>query len=193
MSVHVRHRFTEAPMLETTRLRLRAHQPGDLSAYVAMWSDPDVVRYTIGEPLPPQRTWMRLLGHRGHWSVLGFGYWAVEEKETGRYIGELGFGHFKRDLHASVDTVPELGWALVLSAHGKGYATEALRAVVAWGEAHFESDRTVCIIDPGNHVSARVADKLGFREYTRVANMEGHTKILRERYRGGRQPETGQK
>jgi RimJ/RimL family protein N-acetyltransferase len=158
-----------------------------------MWSDPDVVRYTIGEPLPPQRTWMRLLGHRGHWSVLGFGYWAVEEKETGCYIGELGFGHFKRDLHASVDTVPELGWALVLSAHGKGYATEALRAVVAWGEAHFESDRTVCIIDPGNHVSARVADKLGFREYTRVANMEGHTKILRERYRGGRQPETGQK
>jgi len=182
MSVHVRHRFIEAPMLETNRLRLRAHQPGDLSAYAAMWSDPDVVRYTIGTPLPPQRTWMRLLGHRGHWSVLGFGYWAVEEKETG-YIGELGFGHFKRDLHASVDTVPELGWALVPGVHGKGYATEALRAVVAWGEAHFESDRTVCIIDPGNDVSARVADKLGFREYTRVANADGDTKVLRERYR----------
>ena len=184
MSVLVRHRFTEAPTLETSRLRLRAHHPGDLSAYVVMWSDPDVVRYTIGEPLPPQRTWMRLLAHRGHWSVLSFGYWAVEEKETGCYIGELGFAHLKRDLHASVDTVPELGWALVPSAHGKGYATEALRAVVAWGDAHFESDRTVCIIDPGNDVSARVADKLGFREYSRVANMEGHTKILRERSRG---------
>ena len=85
--------------------------------------------------------------------------------------------------HASVDTVPELGWALVPGAHGKGYATEALRAVVAWGEAHFESDRTVCIIDPGNHVSARVADKLGYCEYTRATNTEGHTKILRERYR----------
>ncbi|HSC13326.1 MAG TPA: GNAT family N-acetyltransferase [Rhodanobacteraceae bacterium] len=184
MSVHVRHRFTEAPTLETGRLRLRAHQPGDLSEYVLMWADPTVVRYTIGEPSPPQRTWMRLLGHRGHWSVLGFGYWAVEAKETGRYIGELGFGYFKRDLHASVDTVPELGWALVPSAHGKGYATEALRAVLAWGEAHFESDRMVCIIDPGNDVSARVAGKLGFREYTRVANKQGHAKILLERYRG---------
>jgi RimJ/RimL family protein N-acetyltransferase len=183
MSIDVRNRFTEAPLLETARLKLRAHQPDDLSAYVAMWSDPDVVRYTIGEPLPPQRTWMRLLGHRGHWSVLGFGYWAVEEKQTGRYIGELGFGHFKRDLHESVDNVPELGWALVPSAHGKGYATEALRAVVAWGEVHFESDRTVCIIDPDNLASARVADKLGYREYTRVSNMEGPAKILRERSR----------
>jgi len=183
MSVHVRHLFSDAPTLGTNRLRLRCHQPGDLSAYVLMWSDPDVVRYTIGAPSPPQRTWMRLLGHRGHWSVLGFGYWAIEEKQSGRFIGELGFGHFKRDLHASVDTVPELGWALVPSAHGKGYATEALRAVVAWGDAHFESDRTVCIIDPGNDVSARVADKLGYLEYTRVPNAEMQTKILRERFR----------
>ena len=183
MSIHVRHSFAKAPSLETVRLRLRAHQPGDLSAYVAMWSDPEVVRYTIGEPSPPQRSWMRLLAHRGHWSVLGFGYWAVEEKQSGCYIGELGFGHFKRGLDPSVDNVPELGWALVRSAHGKGYATEALRAVVAWGEAHFESDRTVCIIDPDNHVSGRVADKLGYREYTRVSTTESHSKILRERYR----------
>ena len=96
MSVNVRHPFIEAPILGTSRLRLRAHQPGDLSAYVAMWSDPDVVRYTIGTPLPPQRAWVRLLGHRGHWSVLGFGYWAVEEKETGRYIGE-GFDDARLD------------------------------------------------------------------------------------------------
>ena len=183
MSIQVRQRFHEAPTLETARLTLRSHRPDDLPAYVAMWSDPDVVRYTVGSPLPPQRTWMRLLGHRGHWSVLGFGYWAVEEKESGRYIGELGYAHLKRDLHASVDDVPELGWALVTSAHGKGYATEALRAVVAWGDALFESERTVCIIDPGNDASARVAQKLVFREYTRIENNEGQTKILLERFR----------
>ena len=95
----------------------------------------------------------------------------------------MGFGYFKRDLDASVDTVPELGWALVPGAHGKGYATEALRVALAWGDAHFESDRTVCIIDPGNDASARVADKLGFGEYARVVNGDGQTKILRERYR----------
>lgn len=190
MSVCVCHRFAEAPALETSRLRLRTHQPGDHRACVAMWSDPDVVRYTIGAPLSAQRTWMRLLGHRGHWTVLGFGYWAVEERGTGDYIGELGFGYFKRELHASVDTVPEIGWALIPSAHGKGYATEALRAVVAWGDAHFESERTVCIIDPGNPRSERVADKLGFREYARVRTSEGQTKILRERWRSPAEPPT---
>jgi RimJ/RimL family protein N-acetyltransferase len=82
-----------------------------------------------------------------------------------------------------VDAFPELGWALVPSAHGKGYATEALRAAIAWGDTHFESDRTVCIIDPGNDASARVADKLGLREYSRVTNKEGEIKILLERYR----------
>lgn len=83
MSIQVRQRFNEAPILETARLTLRPHRTEDLPAYVAMWSDPNVVRYTIGAPSPPQRTWMRLLGHRGHWYVLGFGYWAVEEKSRG--------------------------------------------------------------------------------------------------------------
>ena len=183
MSLQVHQRFNEAPILETARLTLRPHRPEDLPAYVAMWSDPDVVRYTIGSPSPPQRTWMRLLGHRGHWNVLGFGYWAVEEKETGRYIGELGFAHLKRDLHASLEDFPEIGWALVPAAHGKGYATEALRAVVAWGDALFESERTVCILDPGNDASARVAHKLAFREYDRTENAEGQIKILLERIR----------
>ena len=183
MSIHVRQKFIEAPEIETERLRLRPHQAADLPDCVIMWSDPDVVRYTIGSPSPPPRTWMRLLGHRGHWSMLGFGYWAVEEKASGRYIGELGFGYFQRGLDASVDNVPELGWALVPSAQGKGYATEALRAAIAWGDAHFESDRTVCIIDPGNDRSSRVAEKLAFREYLRVTNSEGAAKILLERLR----------
>jgi RimJ/RimL family protein N-acetyltransferase len=183
MSLHVRQRFAEAPVLETARLTLRSHRPDDLPAYVAMWADPDVVRYTIGSPSPPQRTWMRLLGHRGHWSALGFGYWSVEETESARYIGELGYAHLKRELDASLDGVPEIGWALVPQAHGRGYATEALRAVVAWGDCLFDSDRTACTLDPGNDASARVASKLGFREYARVENSEGQTKVLLERFR----------
>ena len=115
--------------------------------------------------------------------MLGFGYWAVEEKESGHYIGELGYAHLKRELHVSLDDVPEIGWALVPAAHGKGYATEALRAVVAWGDALFESERTACIVDPGNDASARVAHKLAFREYARIGNNDGEIKILLERFR----------
>jgi RimJ/RimL family protein N-acetyltransferase len=154
---------TIAPVIETERLRLRPHQSEDLTDCVAMWSDPDVVRYTICEPSPPQRTWMRILAYRGHWALMSYGYWAVEERDSHRYIGELGFADFKRNIAPSIEGLPELGWALVPQFHGKGYATEALRAVVAWGDHHLAQRRTVCIIHRDNHRSFRVAEKLGYK------------------------------
>jgi RimJ/RimL family protein N-acetyltransferase len=59
--------------------------------------------------------------------------------------------------------MPELGWALLPQFHGRGYATEALRAVLAWGDDHIAQRRTVCIIHPDNHPSFRVAEKLGYK------------------------------
>ena len=158
------------PVIETERLRLRGHGIADFPYCVAMWSDPDVIRFTIGQPSPPQRTWLRILSYRGHWALLGFGYWAVQEKASGRYIGELGFADFKRDLKIYLDGLPELGWALVPWARGKGYATEALQAVVAWGDAQFKSARTVCIIHRDNERSLRVAAKLGYAIILQAAN-----------------------
>jgi RimJ/RimL family protein N-acetyltransferase len=154
--------LTAAPEIETERLRLRGHGVDDFADCVAMWSEPDVVRYTIGEPSPPQRTWLRILSYCGHWALLGFGYWAVEERGSGRYIGELGFADFKRAMKLSLDGMPELGWALAPWAQGKGYATEALRAAIAWSDEQIQSRRTVCIIRRENQRSFRVAEKLGY-------------------------------
>jgi RimJ/RimL family protein N-acetyltransferase len=154
--------MTAVPVIETERLRLLGHGISDFPYCVAMWSDPQVVRYTIGEPSTAQRTWMRILAYRGHWALLGFGYWAVQEKASGKFIGELGFADFKRKLNLPLEAIPELGWALVPSAQGKGFATEALRAAVAWGDVHFEQRRTVCIIHRDNERSLRVAAKLGY-------------------------------
>jgi RimJ/RimL family protein N-acetyltransferase len=145
-----------------------------------MWSDPRITRYTIGTPSPPPRTWTRILAYLGHWSLMGFGYWAVEDRSTGRYIGELGFADFKRELDPTLDGFPELGWALAAHAHGQGLATEALRAAVAWGDAHLAATRTVCIISPDNPASLRVAEKLGYREYARTTK-DGETEILFDR------------
>jgi RimJ/RimL family protein N-acetyltransferase len=55
-----------------------------------------------------------------------------------------------------------LGWALKTAAHGKGYATEALKAIAAWGDAHFSGNETSAIIAPENTASIRVAEKIGF-------------------------------
>jgi len=169
---------TIAPVIETERLRLRPHRANDFADCVAMWSDPAVVRYTIGDPSPPQRTWIRILAYCGHWALLSYGYWAVEERTSGRYVGELGFADFKRDIVPSIEGMPELGWALVPQFHGKGYATEALRAAVAWGDQRFAQGRTVCIIHPDNHQSFRVAEKLGYKAIFSATGTGGSSIIL---------------
>jgi len=159
----------EVPVIETERLRLRRHRLDDFAASVAMWADPIVTRYIGGKPFTHEEVWARLLRYVGHWVLLGFGYWALEVKATGEFVGELGFADMKRDIQPSLEGLPELGWALVSHAHGKGYATEAVRAVVAWGDQRFGRARTVCIIHPENGASIRVAEKCGYQELQRTA------------------------
>jgi RimJ/RimL family protein N-acetyltransferase len=150
------------PILETERLRLRCHRVDDFADCAAMWADPAVITYVGGKPLTAEEVWARLVRYVGHWALLGFGFWAVEEKGTGRFVGDLGFMHFKRDIEPSLADAPEIGWILASHAHGKGYATEAVRAAVAWGERRFGSARTACIINPENTASIRVAEKCGY-------------------------------
>jgi RimJ/RimL family protein N-acetyltransferase len=161
------HEIAKIPVIETDRLRLRAHRLDDLDACIAMWSDPIVTRHIGGKPSTPQQTWMRVLGYAGHWAHMGFGYWALEEKASGGYVGELGFADFKRDIAPSMRNVPELGWALATNVHGRGYATEAVRAALAWGDARFVPSRTVCLIGEQNIASIRVAEKCGYEEFER--------------------------
>jgi len=170
----------DIPVLTTERLLLRAHRLDDFPACAAMWADP-VVNKFIGGGVPSTgpESWGRMLKYAGHWALLGFGFWALEEKATGRFIGELGFADFKREILPPLDG-PELGWALVSAAHGRGFATEALRAALAWGDRRFSGGRTFCIIRPGNLASIRVAEKLGYRESRRTTHM-GEPTIVFER------------
>lgn len=170
------------PVLHTERLTLRGHRAGDFDASFAMWSDPEVVRHITGVPSTQQQTWSRILTYAGHWALLGFGYWLIEEKQTGRFIGEVGFADFKRDIIASMKGVPELGYVLAPHAFGKGYATEAVRAVVAWGDEHFDTARTVCMIAPENVASIRVAEKCGYRLFER-GTFAGGPALFLERLR----------
>jgi RimJ/RimL family protein N-acetyltransferase len=169
-----------APVLLTARLHLRPHRPEDFPDCVAMWGDPTVVRFIGGRPFTAEEVWARLLRYAGHWAWMGFGYWAVEERATGRFVGEIGFADFRRDVDPPFGGAPELGWVLAAHAHGKGYATEGALAAVAWGDARLHALRTVCMIDPDNAASLRVADKIGFREYARTT-YKGTATILLER------------
>ena len=170
------------PTLETERLTLRGHRVDDLEDCLALWADPGVTRFITGRAGTREEVWARLVRYVGHWALLGYGYWVVCEKSTGRFIGELGFADYQRDLKPSFEGAPEIGWALLSSAHGKGYATEAIRAALAWGDAHFDARRTVCLISPENAPSLRVAEKCGYREFGR-GEYKGSPTILFERLR----------
>jgi RimJ/RimL family protein N-acetyltransferase len=169
-----------APAIETPRTMLRPHRLDDFDAYVAMWADPVVTRFIGGKPRTREESWIRFLRHAGLWSLLGYGFWAIEEKATGRFIGEAGFHDLKRDMVPSIEGVPEAGWALASIAHGQGLASEVVGRVVAWGDETFGRAKTVCIIDPENTGSLNVAAKCGFSQLLRTT-YHGSATILLER------------
>jgi RimJ/RimL family protein N-acetyltransferase len=158
----------QVPVIETARLKLRGHRLDDFIPCAAMWADPAVTRHIGGRPFTEEESWTRLLRYVGHWALLGFGYWVVEDKAIGSFAGEIGFADYKRNLEPSLEGVPEIGWVLAPQAQGRGYATEAARAVIAWGDAHLGSSRTACIVHPDNLPSIRVAEKCGYRESLRT-------------------------
>ena len=166
------------PVIETERLLLRGHTLDDFDDSAALWADPEVTRFIGGEPQTREEAWTRLLRYVGHWSVMGFGYWVVTDREAGRFAGEIGFAEFRRAIDPPIEGMPEMGWVLAGWARGRGFATEAVRAALDWSTAHFGPDqRTVCLIAPGNVASIRVAEKCGYAR-TGEADFHGHPTLV---------------
>ena len=165
---------------ETPRLVLRRHAAADFPAYLEMCADPAMSRYSGRNPSGSEEAWMRLLRQAGHWSLLGYGFVAVEEKGSGRFVGEAGLGDFKRRLGPAFDDSPEAGWAIAPWAHGRGYATEAAAAALEWIEHAFAIERTVCLIHAENAASIRVAEKLGYAPFGECT-YRGYSAITFER------------
>ncbi|HEY8209229.1 MAG TPA: GNAT family N-acetyltransferase [Myxococcaceae bacterium] len=173
--------MTTSISIDTDRLTLRTHRLDDFPDSRALWADPEVTRYIGGRPFTEEESWQRLLRYVGHWSLMGYGYWTVRERSSGRFAGEVGLANGRRTLDPPLGDAPESGWALAPWAHGRGYATEAVRAVLVWGAEHFgPRHRTVCMIAPENRPSLRVAEKCGYREYARTT-YKGEPTILFER------------
>jgi RimJ/RimL family protein N-acetyltransferase len=93
------------------------------------------------------------------WRRLGFGHWAVEERESGRFVGRTGA---KRHPDWNLDPVhAEVGWAYDRSVWGRGYATEGALAALAFLFDEIGRRDVISIAAPGNAASLRVMDKLG--------------------------------
>lgn len=166
------------PVIETERLLLRAHRADDHAGCIAIWSDPEITRFIGGKPFTAEEIWKRLLQYAGMWSLCGCGSWAVVEKASGRYIGDIGFFDLRRELEPSLQGMLEMGWVLAADAQGKGYASEAVAGACAWGEVHGGGRRMVCIISPDNRSSLRVAEKAGFQVWQQTTYHDSPILVL---------------
>jgi RimJ/RimL family protein N-acetyltransferase len=170
--------LSPAPALETERLLLRGHTHLDFDHCLSLWGDAEVTRFIGGRPASGEEVWARLLRYVGHWHELGYGFWTVSERASGRFVGELGFADFHRAINPPLTGMPEMGWALMPWTHGRGYATEAITAALAWGAGVFTRP-ACCIISPDNAPSIRVAEKTGFKALVHTSYHDSPTIIFR--------------
>jgi RimJ/RimL family protein N-acetyltransferase len=146
----------EIPVLHSERLRLRGWTESDADALRRIYGDPVTMRYIgDGSPMPPDRAWHALAHLLGHWALRGYGMWAITDPSTDAVLGRVGL------YHPEGWPGVELGWLLDRSRWGEGLATEAAQLAARWAWATLGVDRLIHLIQPDNHASIRVAEKLG--------------------------------
>lgn len=153
------------PQLETERLILRMWRADDFEPYAEICSDAEVMRYLHGQPYTRLEAWRHLAFLIGHWQLLGYGHFAVEEKSSGRLAGRIGF------LNPAGWPGFEIGWTLGRQFWGKGYAIEGARRALDYAFNDLDRSHVISLIHPDNHASIRVAERLGEKK-------EGETEIL---------------
>ena len=144
--------------IETERLVLRPMEPRDADPHIEMMGDPKTAAFLSQnkEPQPRMDRWRQFASYLGHWQIRGFGFFSVEEKVTGDWVGRVG--PWMPEGWPGI----ECGWSIKSDYWGNGYAPEAAIASIKWTFAQFpDLGRIISVIDPGNENSQAVARKIG--------------------------------
>ncbi|NEA37375.1 GNAT family N-acetyltransferase [Streptomyces sp. SID13031] len=144
--------------LTTERLLLRQWKDSDYEPFAALNSDPAVVEH-FARSLTRAESDELIDRVKVSIEKRGFGFWAVEVRETGRFIGFTGLS--VPILDAPFVPCVEIGWRLAKDAWGNGYATEAARASLAYGFGEAGLDEVVSFTATTNKPSQRVMERLG--------------------------------
>jgi ribosomal-protein-alanine N-acetyltransferase len=145
-------------ILETDRLLLRRLLPEDLDALFVLYGDPEIRQYFPEGTLTYEETkeeleWF-LNGHPEHPEL---GLWATIHKETGQFIGRCGLLPWTIEERDEV----EIAYMIAKDYQRQGLATEAARAILQYGFDKLGLSRLICLMDPANIASQKVARKIG--------------------------------
>jgi RimJ/RimL family protein N-acetyltransferase len=152
--------------LETRRLILRLFTEGDLESYAQMCSDTEVMRFLGGRTWTRGESWRQMAAILGHWQLLGYGMWALEDRQTGAFVGRVGF----------IDPPGwpgfELGWALARPFWGQGLALEAAQVALEHAFLKLDREHVISLIHPDNTRSLALAKRLG-EQFERTVDFFG--------------------
>jgi RimJ/RimL family protein N-acetyltransferase len=146
--------------IRTDRLRIRSWREDDFDAYAAMNADPRVMKFFPGV-LSRDESRLRFARGSARLAEHGYGFWPVEVIGGAPFIGMVGLAN--PDFSAHFLPAVEIGWRLAAEHWGRGYATEAARAVVAFGFERLALPEIVSFTTVTNRPSRRVMEKLGMR------------------------------
>ena len=157
-------------ILETDRLILRRLIPEDLDALFTLYRDPEIRRYFPEGTLTYEETkeeleWF-LNGHPKHPKL---GLWATIHKETDQFIGRCGLLPWTIDGSDEV----EVAYMIAKEYWGQGLGTEAAQAILHHGFEKLGLARLICLIDPANTASQKVAERIGMTLEKKVDGIDG--------------------
>ena len=141
------------PTLMTPRLILRPPVLDDFPVFAQMMTS-ERARY-MGGPYSPIGAWRAFCQDIALWQMFGHGALMIDRRDTGECIGQVGINH------GPLFPEKELGWLLYEGQEGNGFATEAATALRDWGFAELKLPWLVSYVDPANHASMAVAQRMG--------------------------------
>ena len=151
---------SQPPELRTERLLIRAWRDDDLGAVAAMNADPRVMEF-FPSVVAPEETAAQIAGTRVRLAETGCGFLPVEVVGGAAFVGMVGLNVPRFQAHFT--PAVEIGWRLAAAHWGRGYATEAARAVLAYGFEQLALPEIVSFTTVANLRSRRVMEKLGMR------------------------------
>jgi RimJ/RimL family protein N-acetyltransferase len=183
---------TRGSVLPTERLLLRQWREDDLEPFAAMNADPEVMRF-FPAPLTREESDGLARALQAEIAGRGWGLWAVEVLDDGAFAGFVGITEPSFEAHFT--PAVEIGWRLARESWGRGYATEAARAALAFAFDELGLPEIVSFTSVGNEPSRRVMERLGMRhdpaddfDHPRVAPGPLRRQVL---YRLGREERSG--
>ena len=161
--------------LETPRLRMRQWLPADREPFARLSADPQVMRYF---PTMMNRQEADSFADRmqGKMQANGWGFWVLERKSDGQFLGFTGLNNPPAELPFS--PCVEIGWRLTRESWGLGYASEAATRALDFAFEKLDTDKVYAFTAVPNERSAAVMRRIGMTDtgerFMHPAVPEGH-------------------